>query len=137
MKRQAALVSLFALVATACGEGMEARSVLATQESAVLPSGDTLSGNWCQVGWPGCASIGSGGSGHMSSGGDGCWLVGDLVFSGLTPGATAGTYVGTRYMYGTGICGYPPPRSVTITMTGPDSFTEVAGDFSADWVRSP
>lgn len=135
MKRQALAVVL-SLFATACGGAMEESSTLATQEAAVLPLSAPLDGNWCQSGWPGCAGI-SGSSGSMSSGGDGCWRVGDTVWTGLTPGSTSGTYTGTRLMYGTGVCTPIASRPVTITMTGPDSFTEVAGGFSANWYRSP
>ncbi|WP_254360933.1 hypothetical protein [Corallococcus exiguus] len=137
MKRQALAVVL-SLFATACGGEMEESSMLTTtQEAALLPPGDPLIGNWCQSGWPGCAGI-SGSSGSISSGGDICWRVGDTVWTGLAPGSTPGTYTGTRNNYGSGSCPtHPAPRSVTITMTGPDSFTEVAGSFTANWYRSP
>ncbi|RKH78643.1 hypothetical protein D7Y21_35295 [Corallococcus sp. AB045] len=134
MKRQALAVVL-SLFATACGGAMEESSALSSQEFSVLPPGDPLIGTWCQTSWPGCATFG-GSTGVLSSGGDGCWLVGDTKFTGLTPGSTPGTYTGTRIMYGSGTCpGHPAPRAVTITMTGPNSFTEVAGSFSANWVR--
>ncbi|RKI55432.1 hypothetical protein D7X55_29375 [Corallococcus sp. AB049A] len=130
MKRQALAVAL-SLFATACGGAMEESSTLATQESALL----SLTGTWCQTSWPGCAVFG-GSTVTLSSGGDGCWLVGDTKFTGLTAGTTPGIYTGTRHMYGTGTCpGHPAPRSVTITMTDDDHFTEVAGDFTANWYR--
>jgi hypothetical protein len=137
MKRQAAFAAVAALLAVGCGGPLDEQTDPATQQAALLSSTDPLVGTWCHTGWPGCFTIQTSGYAYMTNNGDGCWRSGDLKFAALTPGSTPGTYTGTRYMYGTGVCGNPPPRDTVITMTGLNSFTEVSGNFTASWVRGP
>ncbi|AGC48253.1 hypothetical protein MYSTI_06981 [Myxococcus stipitatus DSM 14675] len=138
MKKSSSLVACLALLAVACGGGAASESPATESQTAeLLPSGDPLIGTWCEVGWPGCVTIYAGGSGSLTSGGDGCWYPGDSQYAGLTPTGVPNQYTGTRYMYGTGICAPIAPQSVTITLSSAgDSFTEVtSGGFSATWRR--
>ncbi|RKH53999.1 hypothetical protein D7X55_21540 [Corallococcus sp. AB049A] len=141
MIRQFVFAALSGLCLTACGGAMDEQAELSAQKAAVLSSTDPLVGKWCHATWPGCFTINTSGSAFMSNNGDGCWLEGDEVFSGLAPGSTPGTYTGTRIHRGRGVCASPPPyplpTSTTITMTGSNSFSEVSGSFTASWVRSP
>lgn len=136
MKSQSVLAAVLSLFAVACGapqDGEAGADATGTQQAALSGS---IVGTWCHGSWPGCFSITAGGDGYMVNNGDVCWRNGDQVFSGLVAGSTAGTYTGTRYMYGSGACGYIAPQTVTITMTDDDHFTEVTPIYSASWFRA-
>ena len=137
MKNPILLAALLPLLSVACGGVEEAPAQPMSQSDSALSSTDPLIGTWCQNGWPGCLTISANGTAVLVNRGDGCWIGGETVWVGLTAGSTPGTYTGTRYMYGSGYC-IPPPNSTeagTITLTGPNSYSETAGSHSATWTR--
>ena len=136
MKNPILLAALLPLLSVACGGVEEAPTQPMSQSDSALSSTDPLIGTWCQQGWPGCLTISAGGSAILVNYGDVCWVGGESVWSGLTAGSTPGTYTGTRYMYGGGYCDpKPAPQTGTITMTGPNTYSETAGSHSATWTR--
>lgn len=140
MLRLSGIMVTLALGASACGVGVEgdASSTLETQSAAVLSSTDPLVGVWCNASWNGCINIGTSGDGVLISGGDACWLVSDILFENLAPTSVPNQYRGNRNNYGTGSCGLPDDRLVTVTtatdVTGM-SFIEISDDtgWSSAW----
>jgi hypothetical protein len=137
MKSKSMLAAVFSFFAMACGgsqEGNWETDPLDTQEAAL--SGPII-GTWCRWDWPGCFTINADGNGFMINNGDSCWRAGDQVFSGLVTGGAPSTYLGTRLMYGTGVCTPAAAQSDTLTMNGTLSFMEVtSGGYRASWYRA-